>query len=108
MRCKPLTAEFIHAALATRALTNGKLLDTAPCDPRNSVGSQVINDLVKRLQGERIMRTNTHNALHIKRELAPKDYKRSEECKVIRPDGTEVVLPTFLIVAIREGKVKVL
>jgi len=54
------------------------------------------------------VRTNTHNGLHIKRELAPKDYKRSEECKVIRPDGTEVVLPTFLIVAIREGKVKVL
>ena len=52
------------------------------------------------------MRTNTHNALHIKIELAPKDYKRSEVCKIIRPDGTEVVLPTFLIVAVREGKLK--
>lgn len=52
------------------------------------------------------MQMHRHNALHVKKRLAPKDYRRDPNCKIVRPDGREVVLPAILIIALREGKVE--
>lgn len=52
------------------------------------------------------MRAHTHNELKLKKQLAPRDYKRDPNCKLVLKDGREVVLPAILLVALREGKVE--
>lgn len=43
------------------------------------------------------MRQNTHNELALKKELAPRDYRRSETVRIIKPkSGLDLVIPTCI------------
>jgi hypothetical protein len=53
------------------------------------------------------MKTNTDNALAIKRELRPEDYRRDQSLVIVNPKtGVKHTFPTSLVVALRSGLVK--
>ena len=52
------------------------------------------------------MKAHTHNELKLKRKMS-EDYRPDENCTFQRPDGRVVVLPVFVIQAIRSGELKV-
>jgi len=55
------------------------------------------------------MATNTHNALHIKKKIAPLDYKPDVNCIFVNTKtGARVSIPSILVVALREGKVELI
>lgn len=54
------------------------------------------------------MRLHRNNAVKFKRKLKPDDYCRDQTCKVTLRSGRELVLPTVLLIALRNGQVKVL
>lgn len=51
------------------------------------------------------MRNNTHNELALKQQLAPRDYRRSETVRIIKPQsGLDLVIPTGIFEeAIKRG-----
>lgn len=51
------------------------------------------------------MRTNTNNALHIKRQIRPEDYRRDQTLTIVDKHGVRHTFPTELIRALREMKI---
>ena len=53
------------------------------------------------------MRTNTHNALHIKCKIRPKDYRQDENVVIRNPKtGVSHTFPVDLVLALQSGLIE--
>ena len=53
------------------------------------------------------MRTNTHNALHIKCKISPRDYRQDENVAIVNPKtGISHTFPVDLVLALQSGLIK--
>jgi len=53
------------------------------------------------------MRNTSHNALCVKKKIAPSDYNDDENCTLVSAKtGNRVVIPVILMKALRDGTIK--